>query len=111
MQKLLKLAQPRPHGAACYQGGNCHRDRAPSSGGRDQRDWIKDMECFGCREKGHFAKDCMSIQALQGYNYLNDRGSGVGANPRPSQSMGTNRDTNGNSQLSPIRGNFMLSPN
>ena len=78
VQKLLKLAQPRPQH---HQGGNYGRDKAPGGGGRD---WIKDEECFACREKGHFAKDCMTVQAPQGYNDLNHRGSGVGANPRPS---------------------------
>ena len=78
VQKLLQLAQPRqqPH-----QGGNYRRDKAPGRGGQD---WIKDEECYACREKGHFAKDCMTVQAPQGYNDLNHRGSGVGANPRPS---------------------------
>ena len=78
VQKLLKLAQPRPQH---YQGGNYLRDKAPGRGGRD---WIKDEECYACGEKGHFAKDCMTVQAPQGYNDLNHRGSGVGANPRPS---------------------------
>ena len=73
VQKLLKLAQPRPQG---YR-----RDKAPGRGGRD---WIKDVECFACGEKGHFAKDCMTVQAPQGYNDLSHRGSGVGTNPRPS---------------------------
>ena len=50
------------------------RDRAPGRG----RDWIKDKECFACGEKGHFAKDCVNKD-------LNDRGSGGGAKPRPSQ--------------------------
>ena len=77
VQKLLKLAQPRPQH---NQGGNYRRDKAPGRG----RDWIKDVECFACGEKGHFAKDCMTVQAPQGYNDLNHRGSGVGANPRPS---------------------------
>ena len=53
VQKLLKLAQPCPQGAAHYQGGNNRRDRAP---GRCGRDWIKDEECFKCEEKEHFAK-------------------------------------------------------
>ena len=78
VQKLLSLAQPRPQHD---QGGNYRRDKAPGRGGRD---WIKDVECFACGEKGHFAKDCMTVQAPQGYNDLNHRGSGVGANPRPS---------------------------
>ena len=78
VQKLLKLAQPRPQH---YQGGNYRRDKAPGRGGRD---WIKDEECYACGEKGHFAKDCMTVQAPQGYHDLNHRGSGVGANPRPS---------------------------
>ena len=78
VQKLLSLAQPRPQH---HQGGNYRRDKAPGRGGRD---WIKDVECFACGEKGHFAKDCMTVQAPQGYNDLNHRGSGVGANPRPS---------------------------
>ena len=78
VQKLLKLAQPRPQGAGRFQG---RRDRAPGRGGRD---WIKDEECYACGEKGHFAKDCMTVQAPQGYNDLNHRGLGVGANPRPS---------------------------
>ena len=77
VQKLLKLAQPRPQG---YR-----RDMAPGRGGRD---WIKDEECFACGEKGHFAKVCMTVQAPQGYD-LNHRGSGVGANPRPSHQDNT----------------------
>ena len=77
VQKLLKLAQPRPQGAGRFQG---RRDRAPGRG----RDWIKDVECFACGEKGHFAKDCITVQAPQGYNDVNGQGSGVGANPRPS---------------------------
>ena len=83
VQKLLSLAQPRPQH---HQGGNYRRDKAPGRGGRD---WIKDVECFACGEKGHFAKDCMTVQAPQGYNELNHRGSGVGANPRPSHSDNT----------------------
>ena len=78
VQKLLQLAQPRQQH---HQGGNYRRDKAPGRGGRD---WIKDVECYACGEKGHFAKDCMTVQAPQGYNDLNHRGSGVGANPRPS---------------------------
>ena len=73
VQKLLKLAQTRPQR---HQGGNYGRDKAPGRGGRD---WIKDEECYACGEKGHFAKDCMKVQAPQGYNDLNHRGSGVGA--------------------------------
>ena len=73
VQKLLKLAQARPQR---HQGGNYGRDKAPGRGGRD---WIKDEECYACGEKGHFAKDCMKVQAPQGYNDLNHRGSGVGA--------------------------------
>ena len=73
VQKLLKLAQPRPQH---NQGGNYRRDKASGRGGRD---WIKDEECYACGEKGHFAKDCMKVQAPQGYNDLNHRGSGVGA--------------------------------
>ena len=72
VQKLLKLAQPRPQH---HQGGNYQRDKAPGRGGRD---WIKDEECYACGEKGHFAKDCMKVQAPQGYNDLNHRGSGEG---------------------------------
>ena len=73
VQKLLKLAQTRPQR---HQGGNYGRHKAPGKGGRD---WIKDEECYACGEKGHFAKDCMKVQAPQGYNDLNHRGSGVGA--------------------------------
>ena len=78
VQNSLKLAQPSPQH---HQGGNYRRDKAPGRGGRD---WIKDEECFACEEKGHFAKDCRTVQAPQGYNYVTDQGSGVGANPRPS---------------------------
>ena len=85
VQKLLSLAQPRPQH---HQGGNYRRDKAPGRGGRD---WIKDVECFACGEKGHFAKDCMTVQAPQGYNDLNHRGSGVGANPRPSHPDNTRK--------------------
>ena len=78
VQKLLKLAQPRPQH---HQGGNYRRDKAPGRGGRD---WIKDEECYACGEKGHFAKDCITVQTPHGYNDLTDRGLGVGTNPRPS---------------------------
>ena len=79
VRKLLKLAQPRPQH---HQGGNYRRDKAPGRGGRD---WIKDEECYACGEKGHFAKDCITVQTPHGYNDLTDRGLGVGTNPRPSQ--------------------------
>ena len=78
VQKLLKLAQPRPQGAGRFQG---RRDKAPGRGGRD---WIKDEECYACGEKGHFAKDCITVQTPHGYNDLTDRGLGVGTNPRRS---------------------------
>ena len=83
VQKLLKLAQTRPQR---HQGGNYGGDKAP---GRVGRDCIKDEECYACGEKGHFAKDCMTVQAPQGYNDLNHRGSGVRANPRPSHQDNT----------------------
>ena len=60
VQKLLKMAQSRPQGAARYRGGNYQRERAPGRGGWDQREWIRDEECFACGEKGHFTKDCMN---------------------------------------------------
>ena len=51
-------------------------------------------------EKGHFAKDCMNIQTPQGYNDLNNRGSGVRANPRPSHRE-TDRDNSREFQAQP----------
>ena len=85
VQKLLTLGQAHPQH---HQVGNYRRDKAPSRGGRD---WIKDEECFAYREKGHFAKDCMNLQTPKGYNDLNHRGSGMGANARPKH-LETDRD-------------------
>ena len=39
-------------------------DRSSSSSSRDRRDYLK-VQCFGCKELGHFRRDCLKEKGKQ----------------------------------------------
>ena len=81
------FSTPNPRNVSAGYNTPNPRGRGRGRGrSRGSRTAPADLECFVCGELGHYARDCdKKVGRSKPRQQLNGRGSGVGAEPRPSQ--------------------------